>query len=257
MSVARELRQCLSWPSRPAVRGATRRSEEPDLSDQLRERVRRRRVTTFMVTSASVAALTCLAACAQPTPSPRPAAPASQQTGKYVQAHAVAGTILRVTKGQVTGELRITEESSPDGPAGPPYPACLTGHAPDERVVNFDLNWAGIGAGSAGPVPALTVTIAGPAGTPLIADIPQQNRADLCRAVRSFVLGAEGEGWQLVYGLTLKELSQAKLTYLWVTIDGHIKKITLSPVCSQDGCFQDDPPVDWTSGTSYSTSLTI
>jgi len=204
-----------------------------------------------------MAAMTFLAACAQPTPFHQPVASASQPTVKYVQAHAVAGTILRVFKGQATGELRITEESSPDGPAGPPYPACLTGHSSDERVVNFDLNWAGIGFGSAGSAPAVTITITGPAGTPLIADIPQQSSPDLCRTVRTFVLGAQGKGWQLVYGLALKEQSHAKLTYLWVVIDGHIKKIVLSLVCSQDNCFQDDPPVGWTPGTSYSPSLTV
>lgn len=226
-----------------------------DLSDEWPGRVLSRRAPTCMAMLASIAALTCLAACAQPAAPPRPAAPATPSTGNFVQAHAVAGTILRVINGQATGELRITEESSPDGPAGPPYPACLTGHSSDERAVNFDLNWAGIG--SEGAAPAVTITITGPTGTPLIADIPQASPPDLCRTVRSFVLGAEGKGWQLVYVLALNEPSHSKLSYLWVTIDGHVKKISLSPVCGRSSCFQDDPPVGWTQGTSYSPSLTI
>ena len=227
------------------------------MSDQRQGLGRPSRVATSMVAVASIVAMTCLAACAQPTAFHQPAAHASQPTVSYVQAHAVAGTILRVFKGQETGELRITEESSPDGPAGPPYPACLTGHSSGERVVNFDLNWAGIGFGSAGAAPAITITITGPTGTPLSADIPQQSPPDLCRTVRSFVLGAEGKGLQLVYALALKEPAHAKLTYLWVVIDGHIKQLALNPVCSQENCFQDDPPVGWTPGTSYSPSLTI
>ncbi len=123
--------------------------------------------------------------------------------------------------------------------------------------MNFDLNWAGINFGTAGAAPAVTVTIAGPDGSVLIADEPQNNGPGVCQAVSAFVLGAEGKGWQLVYALALKEPSDVKLTYLWVTVDSQVRKIRLSPVCNQSDCFEDDPPVGWQFGTSYSPRLTI
>ena len=214
-------------------------------------RVLSRRVPVLAAMLASIAASTFLAACSQATPPP-PSGP----TVETVQAHTVAGTILRIIKGQASGDLRISEESGPDAP-GPPYPACLTKHSHRQRVVNFDINWAGINW-TTDAAPAVTITITGPDGSALIANEPRANPPDLCRTVREFVLGAEGKGWQLVYGLALKESSHAKLPpYLWVTVDGHVKKIRLSRVCNQSNCFQDDPPVNWQAGTSYSPELII
>jgi hypothetical protein len=179
--------------------------------------------------------------------------------------NAVAGTILRVIKGHDVGELHITQESGPDA-SDPPYPACLTGHRPDRRVVNFDLNWSGVGYGEHGPAPKVTITIAGPDGTPLVAEIPQLNPPNTCRTVRALTLTAEGKGWQLVYGMTLQVRSDDKLAYLWITVDGHTRWIPLIPVCDQGRCLQGNPspfqgnpypPVTWTSGTPYSQTLII
>jgi hypothetical protein len=112
----------------------------------------------------------------------------------------------------------------------------------------------------------VTVTIAGPDSTPLVAEIPQANPPNTCRTVRAFTLTAEGKGWQLVYGLTLQVRSDAKLAYLWITVDGHTRKIQLTPVCNQGSCLQDNPnpfqgnpypPVPWSPGTPYSQTLTI
>lgn len=202
----------------------------------------------------SIAAVVALTGCSQREPLSSP----SQSTIKTDESQAVAGTTLRVINGREIGELRLTEETGPDA-GDPPYPACLTGHASDERVVNFDLNWAGVNFGEQGSAPAVSVTIAGPDGAALIAEIPQPNPPNRCKTVRSFVLTALGKGWQLVYGMTLREPSRAKLAYLWVTVDRHVKKIWLSHVCNQDDCFQGDPypPVLWTSGTPYSPSLTL
>jgi hypothetical protein len=208
-----------------------------------------------------MALVASLASCSQPQQSTAAAQPVlDTPTG-----NAVAGTILRVISGHDVGELRITQESGPDA-GDPPYPACLTGHKPDRRVVNFDLNWAGIGFGEHGPAPKVTVTIAGPGSTPLVAEIPQANPPNTCRTVRAFTLAAEGKGWQLVYGLTLQVRSDAKLAYLWITVDGHTRKIQLTLVCNQGSCLQDNPnpfqgnphpPVPWSPGTPYSQTLII
>ena len=79
----------------------------------------------------------------------------------------------------------------------------------------------------------------------------------VCRVVRSFSLSSEGPGWQLVYGLIMRTLAHTALHDLLIDIDGHPITIRLSPVCSQSSCFQDNPPVPYTPGTSYSVRLTI
>jgi len=181
------------------------------------------------------------------------------------QAQPVAGAIVRVIKGHAVGELRITEMTAPDA-VDPPYPSCLTEHGPSQRVVNFDLNWAGVNFGERGPTPEVRITIAGPDGTPLVAVQPDGPERD-CQTVRSFGLPSEGKGWQLVYGMTLRQSSDASLTGLSVTVDGHMKEIHLSPACrpgtsngksdSGAGCLWISPGVPWTSGTPYSISLIV
>ena len=111
----------------------------------------------------------------------------------------------------------------------------------------------------------VTVTIAGPGGTPLIAEIPQGSPPNKCQTVRAFPLGAQDKGWQLVYGMTLRVRSDTKLAYLWITVDGRAKEIPLTPVCVQGKCLDTpdpyqnnpNPPVPWIPGTPYSQTLTI
>jgi hypothetical protein len=183
-----------------------------------------------------------------------------------VSSQPVAGAIVRVIKGHDIGELRLTEMTAPDA-AVPPYPPCLTERGPSQRVVNFDLNWAGVNFGERGPSPTVHITIAGPAGTPLVAEIPQSGPPSNCQTVQSFLLPAEGKGWQLVYGMTLRQSSDASLTSLSVSIDGHLKEIHLTPACNPDGpdgqsdsgagCFWAGLPLPWRPGTLYSISLAV
>jgi hypothetical protein len=65
--------------------------------------------------------------------------------------------------------------------------------------------------------------------------------------------------------MTLRLRSDAKLAYLLITVDRHVTKIALTPVCVQGTCLDDpnafqanpDPPVPWTEGTPYSQTLTV
>jgi hypothetical protein len=169
-------------------------------------------------------------------------------------ATAVAGTILRVTDGRDVGELRITEMTAPDA-GDPPYPPCLIGHTAAQRVINFDLNWAGINFGSQGTAPAVRLTITGPGGTPMTAEIPQGSPPNNCATVRSLFLSSEPKGWQLVYAMALRVPAHARLRKLTVSMDGHLITVRLSPVCNKADCFQQDPPVPWSPGNAVLSEL--
>lgn len=152
--------------------------------------------------------------------------------------------------------------------AGASLPPCFAqyrpdlAHPPDYRVVNFDLNWAGINVGSRGTAPAVRVTIAGPDGAPMIAAVPQgpSGNSIACQTVRSFHLGRQTSGWQLVYGLTLRVPLHATLDHLLVTADGHTLAVPLVPACAtgpaSGNCFLGDQlGGPWIAGTPYSASL--
>jgi hypothetical protein len=164
---------------------------------------------------------------------------------------------LRVRKGGDLGELRIVEMSAPDA-ADPPYARCLFQHQPSDLLVNFDLNWAAINFGQRGTAPAVHVTILGPDGTPMIAQVPiPPASSPVCRRVRSFYLSAESPGWQLVYGLTLALPRHTPLHELSVWIDGHPIHLRLIRVCPSIRCFQGMSPPAFAAGTPYSVSITI
>jgi hypothetical protein len=147
--------------------------------------------------------------------------------------------------------------SAPDA-ADPPYARCLLQHPPGERLVNFDLNWAAINFGQRGTAPAVHVTILGPDGTAVIAQVPIPPAGNpVCRRVRSFYLSAESPGWQLVYGLTLALPRHTPLHELSVWIDDHPIHLRLIRVCPSPRCFQDSPPPIFTAGMPYSVNMTI
>jgi hypothetical protein len=183
--------------------------------------------------------------------------------------HGVAGTIIRISKGGETGELRLIEMTGPDAAAGlgAPLPPCFlqTPARPwaqaGYRVVNFDLNWADINFGQTGTAPATRVTIAGPDGQPMIAAMPRGNTI-ACRPVESFRLGASRPRWQLVLGLTLRVPPHLAIDHLLVTADGRTITVPLVPACgtkaSGPGCFPaGELGGPWTGGTQYSQTLRI
>ena len=185
----------------------------------------------------------------------------------------VAGTIIRVYKGGATGELRLMETNAPDAATNltGKVPACLQagGARPATyRMVNFDLNWAGIDVGTVGPAPAVRLSITGPGGQPMTA-VDWQGAVGGrvgCRAVLSLPLGQQGKGWQLVYGLAMRAPRYGALTSLRVTIDGKAITVPLVPACplesggsgNSDGsaCFDGiELGGDWAAGTPYSVSV--
>jgi hypothetical protein len=213
-------------------------------------RAHARRVAVRTVLAVSMTGLVAgLTGCSAP---PGHAPPPAYQD----DATAVAGTILRVSDGRELGELRITEMTGPDA-GDPPYPPCLVGHTAAQRVINFDLNWAGINFGSTGTAPAVRLTVTSPGGTPMTAEIPQDSPPNKCARVRSLFLSSQPKGRQLVYGTTLRVPVHARLRELTVTMNGHLIVVWLSPVCGNADCFQNDPPVAWSAGTPYSVSWTI
>ncbi|HUZ36864.1 MAG TPA: hypothetical protein VMV17_11090 [Streptosporangiaceae bacterium] len=153
----------------------------------------------------------------------------------------VAGTIIRIYKGHDVGELRLMQMTGPDAATnlGNSLPACFLQYPPGlarppaDRVVNFDLNWADTNLGQRGTAPAIRVTITGPDGEPMVAAVPQATAGNgiACRTVRSFPLGQQTTGWQLVYGLTLRVPQLAALNHLLVTADGHTITVPLTPAC--------------------------
>jgi hypothetical protein len=186
---------------------------------------------------------------------------------------AVAGSIIRVDKGGDTGELRLMEMNAPDAATNltGKVPACLRagGARPATyRMVNFDLNWAGIDVGQRGPAPAVRLSITGPGGQAMIA-VDWQGAAGGragCRAVLSLPLGQQGEGWQLVLGLAMRAPRHGALTSLRVTIDGNAITVPLVPACplESDGSGDSDGSAcfdgielggDWSAGTPYSVSV--
>jgi hypothetical protein len=186
--------------------------------------------------------------------------------------HAVAGTIIRVRKDRDVGELRLIQMTMPDAAAavGPRLPACFTqystdlAHRPHYRVIDFDLNWAAINFGQRGIAPAVRATIAGPDGTAMLVAVPEGPGANrlACRAARSFRLGRETSGWQLVYGLTLRVPLNVDLDHLFLTVDGHTITVPLVPACGTKSagpaCFLGDQlGGDWISGSPYSIFLRI
>jgi hypothetical protein len=182
---------------------------------------------------------------------------------------AVAGTIIRVSKGHDTGELRLIEMTEPDAALNldGKVPACfqpVTARPLDFRLVNFDLNWAGIDAGVQGPAPAVRLSITGPGGQPMIADDWQSavGGAIGCRPVLSFSLGQQNTGWQLVYGLAMRVPLRGSVDDLHVTVDGHAIAVPLVPACTpaSDGssCFDGtEMGGAWAAGTPYSVSIRV
>lgn len=183
----------------------------------------------------------------------------------------LAGTIIRIHHGADVGELRLIEMSAPDAASdlGGALPPCFTQFPPRPtgppryRVVNFDLNWADINLGQRGTAPAVRVTIAGPDGTPMVAAEPASGGTSIgCQTVKSFLLGRQQTGWQLVYGMTLRVPLPGALTHLLVTADGHTITVPLVPDCGTGqavvGCFQgSELGGAWTAGARYSVSLHI
>jgi hypothetical protein len=183
----------------------------------------------------------------------------------------VAGTIIRVYHGHNTGELRLIQMTAPDAAAdlGIPLPPCFTQYPPwltrlpGYRVINFDLNYAGINEGSGSTGPNVRVTIAGPDGTSLIAAVPQGPADDTvaCQPVRSFLLTSGGSKSQEVLGLTLRVPVHLRLDHLLVTAGGHTITAPLVPDCSRrhapaSGCFDGSSlGGPWIAGTPYSVSL--
>ena len=180
---------------------------------------------------------------------------------------AVAGSIIRVDKGGDTGELRLMEMNAPDAVTNltGKVPACVEagGARPATyRMVNFDLNWAGINVGQSGPAPAVRLSITGPCGQAMITAGWQGAVGGPvgCRAVLGYHLGPQGKNWQLVLGLAMRAPRHGPLTSLEVTIDGNAITVPLVPACSpaSDGsaCFDGtELGGEWTRGTPYSVSV--
>ena len=183
---------------------------------------------------------------------------------------AVAGTIIRIRHGRNTGELRLMEMTAPDAAQNldGKMPPCFTqypprpGRMPRYRVINFDLNYAGINEGQHDPAPGVRITIAEPDGTTMVAGVPGPDGTGVrCRAVASFPLGRVSAETQLVLGLTLRvPLQGTTLTHLVVTADGHTIVVPLVPACDTRGAtanclLGDELGGAWTAGDPDSVSL--
>jgi hypothetical protein len=185
---------------------------------------------------------------------------------------ALAGSIIRIDHGRDVGELRLIEMSGPDAAAGlgGKLPACFLQQPPDlprradYRVVNFDLNYADINVGQRGIAPPVRVTISDLDGSPAIAAFAEDGagKAVGCRTVSSLLLGRQTAGWQLVYGLSLREPLDTAFDKLRVTVDGDAITVPLVAACGSRGAGADCFPGDelggpWISGTSYSIFLRV
>ncbi len=180
------------------------------------------------------------------------------------------GDIIRIRHGRDTGELRLMEMTAPDAAQNldGKMPPCFTqyppapGRMPRYRVINFDLNYAGINEGQHDPAPGVRITIAEPDGTTMVAGVPGPDGTGVrCRAVASFPLGRVSAETQLVLGLTLRvPLQGTTLTHLVVTADGHTIVVPLVPACDTRGAtanclLGDELGGAWTAGDPDSVSL--
>jgi hypothetical protein len=149
--------------------------------------------------------------------------------------------------------------SAPD-PADAPYARCLLQHPAAERIVNFDLDWTAINFGQRGTAPAVHITIRGPDGADVIAQLLIGPVGDpVCRVVRSFFLSSEPPHSGQEYLLTLAVSRRTPLRRLSVWVDGHPLQVRLIRVCPKAQCYHvllDMPPL-FTPGTPYSQSLTL
>jgi hypothetical protein len=174
-------------------------------------------------------------------------------------AHALAGTIVRVRKGRDVGDLRITQLSAPD-PSDAPYARCLFRRPAGARLFNFDLNWTAMDLGLRGTAPAVHITLRGPGGAPVVAQVPISPAGDLaCRLVRSFSLSSEPLHWGVQYSLTLVLPAGTPLRWLSVWVDGHPVRVRLTQACPQPHCYHGFPDIPslFAAGTPYSVGLTI
>jgi hypothetical protein len=221
------------------------------------------RVRLRLAAGCAVAALGLLAVASWPTAA-YGSAVAGRENSRVRQVsssqpRAVAGWILRISKGSRKGYLRLPQMTAPDAASlNPPYPRCMLKHRPGRRVVNFDLNWSDINVRVGAPTPAVRLTILGPRGEQMAAVVPvDEGNRQVCRAVRSFQLGVVGRGVQLVLGLVMRVPVHSRIRELKVTVDGHSKHIRMIRVCGRPQCYQNDPPDLWQQGTSYSVSIRV